>query len=290
MPSSAAFHYPTVARAIAFVRAQPYRAPSPEAVAEALGLDLAEWRQVLAEWAGVTPARFLHCLGRQYARERLSRRPELLPETHAGDRTRTQHIRQLTWEAMTPATMRATAQGIELGYGLSATPFGDALLAWTACGLCHLAFRSTDAAALLAELRDLWPAAALVRDDAGARSLTQRIFLPRSLATSATTVTTPAGPAAPDRGSVHLVLRGTPFQIRVWSALMRIPPGHLLSYRQFATLLGMPAAPRSVGSAIAANTLGYLVPCHRLIRANGDAGEFRWGRERKLALLAWEAA
>ena len=94
----------------------------------------------------------------------------------------------------------------------------------------------------------------------------------------------------PDRGDVHLLLRGTPFQIRVWSALMRIPRGRLLSYRQLAALLGMPAAPRSGGSAIAANTLGYLVPCHCLIRADGDAGEFRWGSERKLAMLAWEAS
>ena len=180
-----------------------------------------------------------------------------------------------------------------IGHGLAVTPFGVARLAWTGRGLCHLAFRCTDEAALLAELRQLWPTAALGRDDAHARSLAQRIFTAHSPSTSAAAAAEPTSTidaTDPDRGGVHLLLRGTPFQIRVWSALMRIPRGRLLSYRQLAALLGMPAAPRSVGSAIAANTLGYLVPCHRLIRADGDAGEFRWGSERKLAMLAWEAS
>lgn len=287
---SAALHYDTIARAIAFVRARPRHTPPSGAVAEALGLDLGQWQQVLAEWAGIKPERFLHCLGRAYARERLSPTPERLPERDAGDPAPSDLARAvpLTWEPMPPASGRTVA----LGHGLAATPFGDALLAWTTRGVCHLAFRCRDEAALLVELRSLWSAAAPVRDDAHAHRLAQRIFPSRAPSTpvaAATGASAPAEAANPAPGGVHLILRGTPFQVRVWSALMRIPPGRLMSYRQLATLLGMPAAPRSVGSAIAANTLGYLVPCHRLIRADGDAGEFRWGRERKLAMLAWEA-
>ena len=293
MPASTALHFETIARAIAFVRAHPHL--PPEAVAEALGLDRARWRRVLAEWAELTPERFVYCLCRAYARERLSLTPELLPETLASAPATAGQARagQLTWEAMPPTEPRAAGHAIELGHGLAVTPFGDALLAWTRRGVCHLAFRCTDEAALFAELHHLWPTAALVRDDAHARSLAQRIFPSRSPSTSATAAARPSGAVDAtdaDRGGVRLVLRGTAFQVRVWSALMRIPRGRLLSYRQLATLLGMPAAPRSVGSAIAANTLGYLVPCHRLIRADGDVGEFRWGSERKLAMLAWEAS
>lgn len=163
MTASIAFRYDAIARAIAFARAHPHRTPAPDAVADALGLDLGQWRQVLAEWAGITPERFLHCLGREYARERLALTPELLPELQGGGAERTEHSRPLTWEAMTPAAIRAAARGIELGHGLATTPFGDALLAWSARGLCHLAFRSTDEAALLAELHQLWPTATLVR-------------------------------------------------------------------------------------------------------------------------------
>ena len=293
MPASTALHFETIARAIAFVRAHPHL--PPEAVAEALGLDRARWRRVLAEWAELTPERFVHCLSRAYARERLSLTPELLPETLASAPATAGQARagQLTWEAMPPTEPRAAGHAIELGHGLAVTPFGDALLAWTRLGVCHLAFRCTDEAALFGELHHLWPTAALVRDDAHARSLAPRIFPSRSPSTSATAAARPSGAVDAtdaDRGGVRLVLRGTAFQVRVWSALMRIPRGRLLSYRQLATLLGMPAAPRSVGSAIAANTLGYLVPCHRLIRADGDVGEFRWGSERKLAMLAWEAS
>lgn len=293
MPASTALHFETIARAIAFVRAHPHL--PPEAVAEALGLDRARWRRVLAEWAELTPERFVYCLCRAYARERLSLTPELLPETLASAPATAGQARagQLTWEAMPPTEPRAAGHAIELGHGLAVTPFGDALLAWTRRGVCHLAFRCTDEAALFGELHHLWPTAALVRDDAHARSLAQRIFPSRSPSTSATAAARPSGAVDAtdaDRGGVRLVLRGTAFQVRVWSALMRIPRGRLLSYRQLATLLGMPAAPRSVGSAIAANTLGYLVPCHRLIRADGDVGEFRWGSERKLAMLAWEAS
>lgn len=291
MPTaSTALHYDTIARAIALVRAHPRRPPTSEAVAKALGLDPAQWRRLLAEWAEIAPARFLHCLGREYARERLSRRPELLPEAGGGDPALSSQARAvpLTWEAMP-----AAGHTVELGHGLAATPFGDALLAWTARGVCHLAFRTGNEAALLVELRSLWPATALVRDDAHALRLARRIFpsrAPRAAPAAASDAPAPAAEADGARGGVHLILRGTPFQVRVWSALMRIPPGRLLSYRQLATLLGIPAAPRSVGSAIAANTLGYLVPCHRLIRADGNTGEFRWGSERKLAMRAWEAA
>jgi AraC family transcriptional regulator of adaptative response/methylated-DNA-[protein]-cysteine methyltransferase len=146
-------------------------------------------------------------------------------------------------------------------------------VAWTARGVCHFAFRSADDAAMLAELRSLWPAATLARDDARAHALMQQIF-----------------PRTPTRGSVHLVLRGTNFQIKVWEALIRIEPGRVLSYAQLARALGMPRAPRTVGSAIAANTIGYLIPCHRVIRAGGEVGDYRWGSERKLALLGHEAA
>ena len=97
-------------------------------------------------------------------------------------------------------------------------------------------------------------------------------------------------PRTPTRGSVHLVLRGTNFQIKVWEALIRIEPGRVLSYAQLARALGMPRASRAVGSALAANTIGYLIPCHRVIREGGEIGDYRWGSERKRALLGHEAA
>src|SRR5690606_13691658 len=99
-----------------------------------------------------------------------------------------------------------------------------------------------------------------------------------------------AFPTAPEPGKLHLVLRGTNFQIKVWEALIRLPAGHRVSYTQLAQMAGAPKAQRAVGSALAANTIGWLIPCHRVIRESGETGHYRWDDARKAAMLAWEAA
>lgn len=273
--ASAARHYAIVARAIAFLRAHARSQPGLDEVAAAMHLSPGHLQRVFAEWAGISPKRFLQYLTKEYARQRLAQSASLLDLTLAaglGSPSRL-HALMVSCEAMTPGEIKAAARGIDIGHGFAPTPFGDALVAWTARGVCHFAFRTGDDAAMLAELHSLWPAATLARDDVRAGALMRQIF-----------------PRTPTRGSVHLVLRGTNFQIKVWEALIRIEPGRVLSYTQFARALGMPGAPRTVGSAIAANTIGYLIPCHRVIRAGGEAGDYRWGSERKLALLGHEAA
>lgn len=110
-----------------------------------------------------------------------------------------------------------------------------------------------------------------MRDDSGAAELATRVF-----------------PAAPEPGRLHLLLRGTNFQIKVWEALLATPPATLVSYSQLAARAGVPKAQRAVGSALAANVIAYLIPCHRVIRESGESGAYRWGAERKLALRAWE--
>ena len=272
---TAARHYAIVARAIAFIRAHARSQPALDEVAAAVHLSPTHLQRVFAEWAGISPKRFLQYLTKEYARQQLARSASLLDVTLAAGLGSPSRLHELmvSCEAMTPGEVKAPARGIDIGHGIAPTPFGEALVAWTARGVCHFAFRSADDAAMLAELRGLWPAATLMRDDAQAHALMLQIF-----------------PRTPTRGSVHLVLRGTNFQIKVWEALIRIAPGRVLSYTDLARALGMPDAPRTVGSAIAANTIGYLIPCHRVIRAGGDAGDYRWGSERKLALLGHEAA
>jgi AraC family transcriptional regulator of adaptative response/methylated-DNA-[protein]-cysteine methyltransferase len=97
-------------------------------------------------------------------------------------------------------------------------------------------------------------------------------------------------PATPTRGTVHLVLRGTNFQIQVWQAMLRTRPGELLSYAEVARSVGAPRAARAVGSALGANTIAWLIPCHRVIRDSGEISNYRWGPDRKAAMLGWEAA
>lgn len=271
-------HYATVARAIAFIRVQARAQPTLEEIAAAVHLSPQHLQRVFCAWAGISPKRFLQYLTKEYARTRLAAATATITVAAAAGLSGTGRLHDLmvSCEAMTPGEIQAAARGIDIGHGIAPTPFGDALVAWTVRGVCHFAFRSDrddGDETMIAELRARWPAAVLHRDDDGAQALMQRIFA-----------------HAPAPGRVHLVLRGTNFQVKVWEALIRIPPGDLRSYRQLATTLGQRDAARALGGALAANTIGYLIPCHRVIRAGGEVGDYRWGSERKLALLGCEAA
>jgi AraC family transcriptional regulator of adaptative response/methylated-DNA-[protein]-cysteine methyltransferase len=91
-------------------------------------------------------------------------------------------------------------------------------------------------------------------------------------------------------GRVDLLARGTPFQLKVWEALLRLPEGAVTTYARLAAAVGVDGGARAIGSAVGANPIAMLIPCHRVIRATGVVTGYRWGSDRKAALLAWEAA
>lgn len=267
-------HYATVARAITYLRRTALRQPTLEELAAALNISPFHLQRLFSEWAGVSPKRFLQYLTKEHARRLLAQSADMLTVAaevglSSGSRL---HDLMVTCEAMTPGEIKAGGADLTIGHGLAPSPFGTALVAWSPRGICHLAFCSGDEAERLAELASLWPRAVLRRDDAAAGELLARVFPIRA-------------PTAP----LHLLLRGTNFQIKVWEALLRCPPGRVLSYGALARAAGNPKAARAVGSALAANTIGFLIPCHRVIRESGKIHDYRWGCERKLAMLGWEA-
>jgi len=266
--------YDAVAQAIAFIRANAARQPSLAEIAAAAQLSEFHLQRLFSAWAGLSPKRFLQYLTKEHAREALRSSAGVLDAALDAGLSGPGRLHDLmvSCEALTPGEIRAQGAGVELHHGYAATPLGEALFGWTARGVCHLAFCDADRAAQLDTLQRLWPAADFLRDDAAAAALAARVF-----------------PAAPAPGKLHLLLRGTNFQIKVWEALLKIPPASLLSYGQLAAHLGMPRAARAVGSAVAANSIAYLIPCHRVIRDDGSNSNYRWGIERKLALRAWEA-
>jgi AraC family transcriptional regulator of adaptative response/methylated-DNA-[protein]-cysteine methyltransferase len=159
-------------------------------------------------------------------------------------------------------------------FGQAPTPFGPGLVGWTEQGvfMLHLLQASDPAAQEI--LAQRYPESILERSDAQARTLLQQAFKQEL-----------ADPHAP---KLKLVLHGSPFQLKVWQGLQEIPLGHVRTYGELAEALGHPGAARAVGTALAANQLAYVVPCHRVIRASGDTGQYRWGAERKAQMLAWE--
>lgn len=158
-------------------------------------------------------------------------------------------------------------------YGQIRSPFGRATLAWGARGICWLSFDNGNETPMLREIGPGVSEVQLTHDPDGAMKLGQLVFCAESAS------------AEP----LHIHLRGTAFQLRVWELLLRVPFGAVLSYAQLAVAMGQAGAARAVGSAVAHNRVGWLVPCHRVIRADGGLGGYRWGRKRKQMMLEREA-
>lgn len=271
----AARHYAAVARAIGYVRANAQGQPSLAEIAAAAGMSEHHLQRVFSAWAGISPKRFLQYLTKEHALAALRASAGVLDAALEAGLSGPGRLHDLTvsCEALTPGEIKSGGAGVALRHGIAATPLGRALFAWTPRGLCHLAFCDNDEAVQIAALKADWPAANFLHDDAGAAHLAARVF-----------------PTAPQAERLHLLLKGTNFQLKVWEALLRIPPATLVSYGQLAAHLGTPRAARAVGSAVAANCVAYLIPCHRVIRESGETASYRWGVERKLALRSWEAA
>jgi AraC family transcriptional regulator of adaptative response/methylated-DNA-[protein]-cysteine methyltransferase len=176
-------------------------------------------------------------------------------------------------EAATPGEIKAGGEGWTIRSGFADSLFGICLVGESPRGICHLSFvdsknRKENAAAL----RKDWPRAKVEWDANVAKLI-------------ATAITEPSDFEIPLRALV----KGTDFQMRVWRALLQIPPGTLTTYGTIAESLGDRRAARAVGSAVGQNRLAYPIPCHRVIRETGVFGNYRWGPARKKAIVAWES-
>jgi len=270
-----AAHYELVARAIRILQRDQRLQPTLADLTAELGTSEAHLQRVFTAWAGVSPKRFLQSLTRDAAVAALRDSATVLEASLEAGLSGPARLHDLTiaCDALTPGEIARGGAHLTLGYGWAQTPFGPALLGFGDRGLYHFAFHDRIEQAVVDALGQDWPAARLKEDYPQAQALAARIF------------------AAPmQRGRLNVVLRGTNFQLKVWRALLEIGPGQRASYAQLARLTGSPGASRAVGSALARNSVAYLIPCHRVIRGDGTSREYRWGPERKLALQGWESA
>jgi len=266
--------YQRMADAIRYLLKHAADQPRLADVAAAVHLSEYHLQRLFTQWTGVSPKRFLQQLTVEAAKTGLATGLPL--QTLAGDLglsgSSRLHDLFVTLEAMTPGEYRQGGAGLAIRWSWGPSRFGPLLAASTPRGLCALQF-APDAASALACLQARWPHAILQAASDGHQSLREQLFEPLS-------------PAAP----LSLHLQGSNFQIQVWRALLSLPYGSVASYGQLAQQLGKPGAARAVGNAVGANPVAWLIPCHRVIRAGGMCGGYRWGETRKLALLGWEAA
>jgi AraC family transcriptional regulator of adaptative response/methylated-DNA-[protein]-cysteine methyltransferase len=267
-----------VAEAIRFLAARVEAQPSLAEVAAQAGVSEFHFQRIFQKWAGVSPKRFLQFLTLQEAKGLLRESRSVLEASLALGLSSPSRLHDLfiTLEHMTPGQYKARAEGLTLRWAVAATAFGPALLAVLEDKLCGVAFLDRDDPnPALAELRARWPGARFQADPAGLRPFAAAL----------------AGRIqGGDRTPLALALKGTPFQLQVWEALLRIPEGRVLAYGDLARQLGAPGAGRAVGTAIGQNPIAYLIPCHRVIQATGALGDYHWGADRKRAMLALERA
>ena len=268
--------YERIARIIRWLDEHHLEQPDLAQLAALAGLSAHHFHRLFSRWAGVTPKDFLQCLTLEHARGQLRRGGSVFDAAlDAGLSSPSRlHDLCLTLEAATPGEIKAGGAGWTLDAGFADTPFGICCAATGPRGIVHLAFvENADRTAAAAAIGELWPRAVLRWDDAAVRALASLIFQT-------------AGGGA----SLKAFVAGTPFQVRVWRALLQVPRGAVVSYGQIAGAIGQPAASRAVGSAVGRNSLAFLIPCHRVIRDTGITGHYRWSPDRKRAMLAWEAA
>lgn len=269
--------YQRIERAIDYLARHARTQPRLEQVAAHVGLSEYHFQRLFRRWAGISPKRFVQYLTAEHARELLqSSRSALDASLEAGlSGTGRLHDLMVAIHAATPGEIKAQGAGLMIDYGVHPTPFGDCLLALTMRGLCGLEFLvPLSKRAALARIKQAWPAATFRERPKSTHVMAANLFVPHRAS------------SAP----LPLHLRGTNFQIKVWEALIRIPPGEVVCYEDLARLAGAPETTRAAASAVAQNVVAYLIPCHRVIRKSGVVGEYRWSSVRKQALLAWEVA
>ncbi len=280
-PGLSAIDRKRMERALAYIAENFTEQPDLEEIAGHVGLSEFHFQRVFTRWVGISPKRYVQHLSLDTAKRSLADSRSVLDAAFDAGLSGPGRLHDLfvTYEAMTPGEYKKQGEGLEIRYGFHDSPFGECLLMTTDRGICGLGFTvDGDRDGALDYLAAKYPKARHVDAPDETAPLIDRVF---SL-----------GRAPDPDHPLRLLLRGTPFQLKVWQALMEIPPGRLATYQDIARKLGYSGSviSRAIGTANGANAISWLIPCHRVIRKSGAMGGYRWGVERKRAMIGYEAA
>ena len=268
-------HYQLITEALHWLCQNQNDQPGLEELADHIGLSPSYMQRLFQEWAGVSPKQFLKYLTKTQAMERLRQGQSVLESAVSSGLSGPGRLHDLliTTEAMTPGEAKRKGKGVEMKYGYGNTPFGEALLAWTDRGISFLGFcHESGRGHSWQHFNEQWPDVQLSEQTARANQKLAEIFTEN------------------EQKDLKIWLRGSSFQLRVWEALLSIPPGTHCTYGQVASVVGKAGASRATGSAIGRNPVSWLIPCHRVINSLGALGGYRWGTNTKQALIGYEAA
>lgn len=265
------YHFDVIAKAINFIKSNQYKQPDLDEIAGHVNLSKFHFQRTFRKWAGISPKDYLQYLTLEKAKESLKKgRSTLETSYHVGLSGNSRlHELFIKIERCTPGEFKKRGKGLELFLDEIQTPFGDAVIAETDKGICSLSFDKAQLQMIKSEYAQAVFRKGLLKHGKSVQQYFQKWQIP----------------SAP----IGLDLIGTPFQIQVWKALLQIPSAHLCSYQDIACYINNSKAVRAVGTAIGKNPIAYLIPCHRVIKSDGEMGNYRWTPERKVAINSYEA-
>jgi AraC family transcriptional regulator of adaptative response/methylated-DNA-[protein]-cysteine methyltransferase len=261
-------------RAIRFLSARYLDQPSLEDAAAAVNLSPFHFQRLFTRYVGVSPKNFVGHLTLDHAKADLAQGKNILETALDAGLSGPSRLHDLCLkiEAMTPGDYAKGGAGVQIDYGFHPCPFGIALVMATQKGVCGLAFGDEEEEKkILADMRARWPKASYREAPERTAKIAAQIF-------------------GGGKAELALHLLGTPWQVKVWQALLTIPQGKVSSYRAIAADVGNASASRAVGTAVGRNPISWLIPCHRVLASDGGLHGYHWGLERKRAMLALEAA
>lgn len=267
-------HYHLVEKSINYLLENYSEQPDLRELAQHAGLSEFYFQRLFVDWVGISPKRFLQFLTREHMKVLLDRGYSTMDAAYQVGLSGSGRSHELfvKSEAITPSQYKKLGKNLEIYYGFHSSPFGEYLLAITHKGICHISFIEHSKEDTEACFKEEWLLANLRHSHERTIDSHKQLF------------------SSDSSQAITLLLRGTPFQIQIWQALLSIPFGAVSNYEKIATAIGRRSATRATASAIAKNKIAYLIPCHRVIRKVGESGDFRWGKSRKKILLAYESA
>ncbi|MFK7774173.1 MAG: bifunctional transcriptional activator/DNA repair enzyme AdaA [Saprospiraceae bacterium] len=267
------YHFDLIAQSIRFIKTNHIDQPNLDEIAAQVNLSKYHFQKLFQKWAGVSPKVFLQYTTIEQAKKSLHAGKSTLETAYEVGLSGNGRLHDLflKMEACTPGEFRKRGDGLEINFEEIYTPFGKAIVAETEKGICKLSF--TDGQTILEkDLEKEFANATFTKGLGKNGKLVQAFFKNWKI----------------PKQKIGLDLQGTPFQVQVWKALLQIPSSQLLSYQDIAEKIQNPKATRAVGTAIGKNPIAYLIPCHRVIRQNGEMGGYRWKPERKIAMNGYE--
>lgn len=273
------FSYNIVAQAIDYLAEHGADNPDLDALARRFGYETTHFQKLFKDKVGISPKRMMQFMSYKRARDFLLEGYPTLDAAYQAGLSSTGRLHDLfvNCEAATPGMVQRRGKGMNIKYGFHPSPIGEILVAQTEIGVCWLGFvMNENRDQVIDMMKKHWPDALFEEDEAKTRGSAEHILK----------IWKRQGDA---NRRLKLHLHGTNFQIQVWQALLKIPSGSLVSYQDVANALGYPKASRAVGTAVGANPVSLLIPCHRVIQKSGIVENYLWGSSRKKILLAMEA-